>query len=96
MDDSTKQNPISKVIALLLVNVIGAWLMLRSNVWALSKLNSMSAADYVQKQRVFYHHSFMFHFVILVVFGGFYLGAVEFLSYVVGLGFRKRPVASGI
>jgi len=59
---------------------------------ALAKLDSMSAADYVQHQREIYHHSFIFHFILVLMAGGFYLGVVEFLSYVVGLCIRKKSV----
>jgi hypothetical protein len=92
MEQLLKQNPIPKVIALLLVSIAGAWLMLGIDGSALARLNSMSEADYVQRQRELHHHSFIFHFVIVLMAGGFYLGVVEFLSYVVGLCFRKKSV----
>jgi hypothetical protein len=93
MEAFSKQNPIPKVIALILVSIVGAWLMLSFDASALSRLNSMSAADCVQRQRELHHHSFIFHFVGMLIFGGFYLGVVEFLSYVIGLCFPKRPPA---
>jgi hypothetical protein len=89
----TVKNAIPKFIALLLVSIIGAWLMLGIDASALRKLDSMSATDYVQKQRELHHHSALFHFIIVLVMGGFYLGVVEFLSYVIGLCFSKRPAA---
>jgi hypothetical protein len=87
------KNAIPKFIALLLVSIIGAWLMLGIDAEALRKLDSMSGIDYVQKQRELHHHSFLFHFILVLVMGGFYLGVVEFLSYVVGLCFSKKPAA---
>jgi hypothetical protein len=87
------KNAIPKFIALLLVSIVGAWLMLGIDASALSKLDSMSAADYVQKQRELHHHSVVFHFFVVLMMGGFYLGVVEFLSYVIGLCFKKKPAA---
>ena len=89
----TIKNAIPKFIALLLVSIVGAWLMLGIDTSALSKLDSMSAADYVQKQRELHHHSVVFHFIVVLMMGGFYLGVVEFLSYVIGLCFKKKPAA---
>ena len=87
------KNAIPKFIALLLVSIVGASLMLGLDASTLSKLDSMSAADYVQKQRELHHHSVVFHFIVVLMMGGFYLGVVEFLSYVIGLCFKKKPAA---
>ncbi len=88
-----KQNPIPRVMALLLVSIVGAWLLLRIDASVLSKLDSMSAADYVQRQRELHHHSFVFHFIVILLMGGFYLGVIEFLSFIVGLCFPRKPAA---
>lgn len=93
METLKKQNPVPKVIALILVSIFGAWLMLHFDASALAKLDSMSAADYVQKQRELHHHSFVFHFISVLIMGGFYLGVVEFLSYVIGSCFPGKPAA---
>ena len=88
-----KQNPISKVLALILVSIGAAFLMLRIDKSALARLDSMSATDYVQRQReLFHHHSFVFDFLVVLIFGGFYIGIVKFISYVIGLFFRNRNV----
>jgi hypothetical protein len=85
MAANTKYNPIPKVIALILVSIGGAWIMLRIDAAALAKLDSMSATDYVQRQHELHHHSFVFHFLLVLMMGGFYVGIVEFIAYVIGL-----------
>jgi hypothetical protein len=85
-----KQNPIPKVIALVLISIGGGWLMLGFDADALSKINSMSPVDYIQRQRELHQHSYISHFVMCLIMGGFYLGAVEFLAYVIGLCFPKK------
>lgn len=91
METLIKQNPIPKVIALLLVSIVAAWLMVGFDASALARMDSMSAADYIQKQRELHHHSFAAHFIGVLIMGGFYLGVVEFLSYVIGLCFPRKP-----
>jgi len=89
MDTQVKQNPIPKVTALILVSICAAVLMLKFDSSALTKLDLMSAADVVQRQHELHHHSFVYHFILLLVMGGFYLGIIEFLTYVIGLFFKK-------
>ena len=86
----TINNAIPKFIALLLVSVVGAWLMLGMDASVLSRIDSMPPADYVEKQRELHHHSVVFHFFFVLMMGGFYLGVVEFLSYLIGLGFKQK------
>ncbi len=88
-----KQNPIPKVVALILVSIGAAWLLIHSDASSLAKLDSMSPADYIQYQRRIHQHSFVFHFIFTLMAGGFYLGTVEFLSYVIGLCFKQKPAA---
>ena len=67
--------------------------MLSFDASALTKLDSMSAADYVQRQRELHHHSFVFHFIVVLMMGGFYIGIIEFITYVIGLVLPKKPAA---
>jgi hypothetical protein len=89
MATPTKQSPIPKVIALILVSICAAFLTLSFDTSALAKLDSMSAADYVQYQRTVHQHSFVYHFILLLILGGFYVGIIEFITYVVGLFFKR-------
>jgi hypothetical protein len=89
IDFMSKQNPIPKVIALILVSFCAAYLMKSFDASALTKLDSMSAADYIQRERELHSHSYFFHFVIVLVMGGFYIGIIEFITYVIGLCFKK-------
>jgi hypothetical protein len=88
-----KQNPIPKVIALILVSFGIAWLTLAMDASALSKIDSMTPADYIQYERHLHSHSFVFHFITLLILGGFYIGVIEFISYVIGLVIPKKPDA---
>lgn len=90
-----KQNPIPKVIALILVTAGLAWLMKWSDGAALLKIDSMSPADYIQHQRELHNHSYIVHFIFLLIFGGFYIGTVEFISYLIGQSFPKNPMSDG-
>jgi hypothetical protein len=82
-------NPIAKAIALVLVSICGTLLMVHSEAATLAKLDSMSATDYVQLQRNLHHHSFGFHFFTILMIGGFFIGIIEFIAYVIGLCFKK-------
>ena len=93
MNAPTKQNQIPKVIALVLVSIGAAWLMMSSDASTLAKLDSMSPADYIQHQRELHHHSFVYHFILLLMMGGFYVGVVEFITYAIGLLIPKKPDA---
>lgn len=93
MTTPNKQNPIPKVVALILVTIGVALLMMRYDASALAKLDSMSAAEVVQYQRDLHHHTFLYHFVGYLIMGGFYLGVIEFMAYVIGLIIPKKPDA---
>jgi hypothetical protein len=94
MTTPTKQNPIPKVIALILVSMVAAWLIKRYDVSALAKIDSMAPADYIQHQRELHQYPYIFHFIVYLMMGGFYLGVIEFIAYVIGLFIPKKPAAS--
>ncbi|HXB60106.1 MAG TPA: hypothetical protein VNU95_11100 [Candidatus Acidoferrales bacterium] len=85
-----KQNPIPKVMALVLISIGAACLLLNYDASALSKIDSMPPLDYIQRQRELHQHSYAAHFFTCLVMGGFYLGAIEFLAYIIGLCFPKK------
>lgn len=88
----TIQNPIPKFIALLLVSIVVAFITVSVDNTVLTKLNSISAAEYVELQRKLYHHSFLHHFILWVIIGGLYIASVEFITYVISR-FTKKSVA---
>ena len=90
----TKQNPIPKVIALILVSLCGALLLKSHDASELAKLDSMSVSEVVRNQRELHQHSFVFHSFSILILGAFFLGVVEFVTYVIGLAFCKKPDAS--
>jgi hypothetical protein len=93
MDTPTKPNPIPQTAALILVSMGFAFLMLHSDASSLAKLDSMSATDFVQKERESHHHSFLFHFIVFMFMGAIYIKLIEFVTYVIGLCFKKKPAA---
>ena len=88
-----KQNPIPKAAALILVSIGLAWLTSVMDASALSKIDSMSPADYIQYVRRLHSHPFVFHFITLLILGTFYVGVIEVISYVIGLVIPKKPDA---
>jgi len=53
----------------------------------------MSPTDYIQYQRKLHSHPFAFHFITFLILGGFYIGVVEFIAYIIGLVIPKKPDA---
>jgi ABC-type amino acid transport system permease subunit len=89
MTTPTKPNPIPQAAALILVSLGVAFMMLHSDASSLAKLDSMSATDFVQKEREAHQHSFIFHFIVFMFVGAIYIKLIEFFTYVVGLCFKK-------
>jgi len=85
----TIKKPIPKFIALVLVSICVAFIMMSADRTILAKIDSMSAADYIQDQRHLYHHSFVHHFILWLFIGGFYIVSVEFVAYIIGFCFKK-------
>ena len=48
----------------------------------------MPVADYLQYQRSVNSHSAFFRFFSFLVLGGFFIGTVEVIAYIVGLLFK--------
>ena len=84
------QNPIPKTVALVLVALCLAWLMKSYVVASLAKLDSMSPEDCLQHQRHLHQHSYLVQFITMLVLGGFYLGVVEVITYVIRLVIPKK------
>jgi hypothetical protein len=84
-----KSNPIPKAMALVLVSICGAFLLAKMDTRALVKLDSMSAIDYVQYQRSLHQHSYLFRCFVILLLGGFFVGTVDFIAYVIALPFKR-------
>jgi hypothetical protein len=82
-----------KVVALLLVSLFLAWLLGQYDAKALAMMDSMSTADYFRHQRELHGHSFLLHAFTCLVCGGFFLGTIEFVAYMIEnlSGTRKTP-----
>jgi len=74
---------IPKVLALLLISLFLAWLLGKYDAQALAMIDSMSAADYIRHQRELHGHSFALHALTCLICGGFFLGTIEFVAYMI-------------
>ena len=90
MEAIPKYNPLPRAIALILVAACGAWFLHRSDLHALSTIDSMSRADYIEHQRHLHRHSYLFAFAGAVVVGGFFLGVVDTVTFLVRAVMPKR------
>ena len=89
----TIKNAVPKFVALVFVTICVSFIMQSSEASILAKIDSMSAADYIEYQRKLYHHSIVHQFILWFFIGGFYIASVEFFAYVIGLCFKKKPAA---
>ncbi len=78
------------MVALIVVTCGMALLMHHFDQSMLMKLDSMSASDFIQHERSTYNHSIVNRFIFMLLFGGFYLGVVDFLTYLIALFFKRR------
>ena len=85
----TISRPIPKFMALILVSTVIAFIAISADTSILAKIDAMSATEYVEYQRKLYHHSFLHHFVLVLVVGGLYVAGVEFIAFVISLVVRK-------
>lgn len=72
---------IPKVIALLLMSLFLGWLIGQYDARALAMMDSMPTADYLRHQRELHGHSFALHALTCLICGGFFLGTIEFVAY---------------
>ncbi|MDR3403195.1 MAG: hypothetical protein P4L99_11925 [Chthoniobacter sp.] len=86
-------DPLFRTIALVLVTAAVAALVHRFDATLLAKIDSMSPAAYVEHARHLHQHSYLFHFLTFLVGGGFYVGAIELIVYLLRLSVpTSRPV----
>ena len=82
-------NPIPKVAALVVVSLLVAWLVRWADGQAVVKMDGMPAADFIAYHRHALQHSYIFGFAAFLIAGGFYLGLVEFISFLFRLTLPK-------
>ncbi len=87
----TIKNAISKFISVVLLSILIALIMKKYETSIVAKINSMPAADYIEHQRKIHHHSVISRFFFWIFLGGFYISSVEFIAYIIGLCFKKKP-----
>jgi hypothetical protein len=89
----TIKNAIPKFIALLIISVAGSFMAASADSLVIAKADSMSSADFIAYVRGLHHHSFLYHYILVFITGGLFIAGVEFLAYVIGLCFKKKPAA---
>ena len=67
--------------AVILVSIPAAWIVKLGDAFAIRKINSMSAADYIEYARHIHQRSYFVHLGAYIVLGGLYLCAIELLAY---------------
>ena len=87
------KNAIPKFIALLLVSVAVSFIAISADTEVLAKADSMTSADFIAYVRGLHQHSFIHHCVLMFITGGLFVASVEFIAYVIGLCFKKKPAA---
>jgi len=68
---------------LVLVTLCTAWLVRVVDAHSLMKMDSMSPLAYIEYRHHLFEHSYLFAFIILLIGGGFYLGVVETVTYLI-------------
>jgi hypothetical protein len=86
-----KFEPLFHAIALLGVTALVAWLIRRYDVASLARIDSMPPDAYIEYARHLHGHPYFFHFVLFLIIGGFYLGLIELIVYVLRLCVPARP-----
>ena len=84
-----KTNPIPKVIALILVSVGMAFQMKQFDKSSLAKMDATPVAEFMKHQREIHMHSPLFWFFSVLVIGGFFVGAVDFIAYIIESFLKK-------
>jgi len=93
---STSHFP-SKVIALLLVSVLGMFVMQWVDADFFADLASKSPEAFMQEQKELHQQSLFLHFISALILGAFYIGLVEVLASVIYnriIPRRKNPMAT--
>jgi hypothetical protein len=80
-------------MALLVISIAVSFVAISADNLVLAKADSMSSADFIAYVRGLHHHSFIHHYVVMFITGGLFIASVEFVAYVIGLCFKKKPAA---
>jgi hypothetical protein len=83
MEAAPRHNPLPRAVALILITLCVARLYQNYTAHALRKIDSMSPSAYVEYHRTLYEHTYLFNFLLLLVYGGFFLGAVEIVAFLI-------------
>ena len=79
----TSTNTIPKAIAFLVVTIGGACLLHLFDMQELAQINSTPPDAFIQSELELHQHGLFFDFFVSLLMGAIYLGAVEFVAYLV-------------
>jgi hypothetical protein len=74
---------IPKLVAIIIVSLMLAWMFKMHDTSQTAKLNTMSPEDYVAHKRQVYQMSYFFWFGVLCVYGAFYTLIVEAIAFLI-------------
>jgi hypothetical protein len=76
------------------VTLAAAWLIHLTDGIALKRIHSLPPEAYIQRQIHLHQHGYLHHFISLLVGGGFYLGVIELIAYVIRALLPKKASPS--
>jgi hypothetical protein len=94
MGNTERSNPLPRTVALVVVTLAVAWFIHLTDGIALKRIHSMSPEAYIQRQIHLHQHSYLLHFISMLVGGGFYLGAVDLIAYLIRALLPKKETVS--
>jgi hypothetical protein len=85
---------VSKVVAVILVTLGGAWAFQGIDNSELAEMKSMSPAEFMQSERKLHQGGYVEGFFVILVMGLLYLGALKIISYLVRRLLLRKSDAS--
>lgn len=71
-----------RLVALIVVSFLSAWLLKEGDAVTLKRINSMPPVEYVEHVRHIHQHSYFLHFITALLLGALFLLVIEFLAFV--------------
>jgi Mg2+/citrate symporter len=93
MNGLIPQKLVPKIVALIIVSSFIALCIHGYGTAQLAKIDSMTLENYIAHKRHVYHSSYAVLFFGMLFMGGFYIGVIEIISYVIRKCFPNKPDA---
>ena len=86
----TGLDAILKLVALVFVMLCFAWYTQNYNSTRLAKLDSTTPAEFIQHARLVNQSPYLALFILQLLVSGLFIGSIEAITYVIGLGIPKK------